>query len=489
MKTTQLYNKDDQITYGILHTILQQGSLTIAKTTLSDDWGLTTYQINKYFDAINTDLQTISQETPIYLDETQRGVWHANSLTTYALQRLGLLYLQRSSAFIVFEYRFLYSQQLSKRDYIAKNAISTPVFYSVSTELEHVLQAAGFFAASGDAPEDPEYTLRLHLFELYYTAYTGVTTPFASMNAVVEDLLHLCADFIGAPLRPTQITKLSLFLKLWLLRVKNGGSLAADRLNPNLLDRTVQAFLKQVQTLLAKQVPVSDREVNYLYTFMIAQGLAPFSEPEQMRAAFPAAAKLSRDFITSLKAQGELIDRNRLDTQKLQAGLDQIHLQFTTFFIEPTTFIDPTQVSFFQDLYPGFDALITSFIQDLQQGGTFALSQNMAVNLYFSYMFALISAIPSRALNDVVAICVDFSQGTLYSDYVIQTLAAFNHAHIVIEANASDTTDIYISDFHSDLIDRPQVIWQNPPTPNDWSNLADMILAIKHEKTKSLMGK
>jgi hypothetical protein len=475
------------MTYGILHAILQQGGLTMAKTTLSDDWGLTTYQINKYFEAINADLHTISQETPIYLDETQRGVWHANSLTTYALQRLGLLYLQRSNAFLVFEYRFLYSQQQSKRDYIDSHAISTPVFYATSTELDKLLHAAGFFTASGDGAEDAEYTLRLHLFELYYTAYTGVTTPFPSMNAVVEELLQLCADFIGAPLRPTQITKLSLFLKLWLLRVKNGGTLAADRLDPTLLDKPAQAFLQRVQRLLADKQPVSARETNYLYTFMITQGLAPAIAPEQLRVAFPAAARLSRDFIQALQSQGELIDRSRLNTSQLHISLDSIHLQFTTFFIEPTTFIDPTQVSFFQDLYPGFDAVITGFIQDLQQAGTFALSQNMAVNLYFSYMFALISAIPPRALNDVVAICVDFSQGVLYSDYVIQTLAAFSHAHIVIEDNASDTTDIYISDFHSDLVDRPQVIWQNPPTPNDWTNLADMILAIKQEKTKGLL--
>ncbi|WP_175265186.1 hypothetical protein [Lacticaseibacillus nasuensis] len=57
----------------------------------------------------------------------------------------------------------------------------------------------------------------------------------------------------------------------------------------------------------------------------------------------------------------------------------------------------------------------------------------------------------------------------------------------MVEDNVSTETDIYISDYHSDLVDAPQVIWQNPPTPTDWSDLADMILTTKHDKTLQLV--
>lgn len=328
VNTTTLYNKDDQVTYALLHAMLQ-GDLTIAKTTLAADYGLTTYQINKYFATINADLQTISTEAPIFLDETQRGLWRAHGLTTYALQRLGLLYLQRSSAFLVFEYRFLYSNQLAKRDYIAKQAISTPVFYTVSKALEKQLRAQGFFTASGNFT-DPEYTIRLHLFELYYTAYTGVATPFRSMNAPVERLLRLCADFIGRDLRPSQITKLSLFLKLWLLRVRNGGRLAQALLPAGLLDKPARQFMAKVQAALRNVNGIDDRETNYLYTFLVAQGFLP--SRSHFKAAFPTASALSADFIASLTRQAQLLDPAHFDAEALKARLDQIHLQLTTFF-------------------------------------------------------------------------------------------------------------------------------------------------------------
>jgi hypothetical protein len=47
-------------------------------------------------------------------------------------------------------------------------------------------------------------------------------------------------------------------------------------------------------------------------------------------------------------------------------------------------------------------------------------------------------------------------------------------------------TDIYISDFHSRNITIPQVIWTDPPTAQDWTDLADLILERKETHLKEL---
>lgn len=101
-------------------------------------------------------------------------------------------------------------------------------------------------------------------------------------------------------------------------------------------------------------------------------------------------------------------------------------------------------------------------------------------------MFAFINHIPTESLRDQVHICVDFSQGTLYTQYVISTLATFNNAHIVIEQKLSQDTDIYLSDIYSQTVNQPQIIWQNPPTPTDWSVLGDIIVKTKKEKSSNL---
>ena len=80
---------------------------------------------------------------------------------------------------------------------------------------------------------------------------------------------------------------------------------------------------------------------------------------------------------------------------------------------------------------------------------------------------------------------MDFSQGNLYTNYVIQSLApSTTHTSLLIRLTAD--TDIYISDFHSKKVSQTQVIWQDPPTPVDWSNLADLILDAKRQKLPSL---
>lgn len=105
-----------------------------------------------------------------------------------------------------------------------------------------------------------------------------------------------------------------------------------------------------------------------------------------------------------------LVDTKLMNTDKLWSRLLQIHLQFTTFYIEPTTFINPNQMKFFSDLYPTFDIAIRKMIGSLQQRTDLHLTSDMAVNLYFSYMFALINSIPPELMKDQVHICVDFSE-------------------------------------------------------------------------------
>lgn len=486
MKNMALFNPDDQATYLILRQLSQANSLSVAKEQLAVDYGLSTYQINKYFTNANTDLQAISDTTPTYLDEATKGFWHANNLSTHVLQRLALLYLQRASVFLAFEYEFLYSEQLSPLQYIEQQAISRTAFYAARSQLKKILKSEDFFVASGTTT-DGEYTIRLHLFELYYTTYTGVATPFTNMDTAIQPILDCCQKLIGKDLLPTQANKLRLFLKLWLLRIRNGNTLAKPIISTEHLSESVQDWLHQIQALLNVKTLVAFNESIFLYTFLVSQGYVKISNRATLKAAFPEAIGLSDNFNDRLKAQSALINDDLLDQQQLLANLDGIHLQFTTFFVEPTTFIDQDQVSFFQELYPGFDALIQNFIQSLRQEEEKPLTQHMMVNLYFSYMFALIASVPPRAMQDQVLVCVDFSEGTLYSGYVVQSLAAFSHAHIVIVNQATPTTDIYISDFKSDTVLSRQVIWQNPPTPTDWADLADMILAVKQRKTAKLL--
>ena len=153
------------------------------------------------------------------------------------------------------------------------------------------------------------------------------------MNVTVAGLLKLIAAFIGTPLRPSQTTKLSVFVKLWLLRVRNQGQLTHDLLPHHAIDAEADAFITQVQRYMQPLEALSWRECNYLYTFLVAQGFVSFGPHEHLATAFPQASALTHQFLTALTARTKLVEQALLDESKLIAELDQIHLQYTRFFV------------------------------------------------------------------------------------------------------------------------------------------------------------
>lgn len=480
-----LLNNDDLICNQIVQLISQRTVQSVTRTELSRRLSLTNYQLNKYFDLINSDLMAVSGEEPTYIDEQDHDLWHANNLNTLMVQKLGLLYLERSNMLPVFEYNFFYSNQYSKAQFMREHFMSKSVFFRSLKQLDKDLDQSGFYQPVSNYQND-EFIIRLKLFQLYYTAYNGVSTPFAELDGLVETIYDCFNNFFEKPFKPTQRAKLAIFLKIWVLRMQNNFMISHLNLPNSQADVKYGPLMLQIKDIIDQALPTNQDEVDYLYSFLYTQGYLELANQQNTSDEFPIATKLTNQMIDEVIDNSILVDNITWEKARLTDNLMQIHLQFTTFYVEPTTFIDPDQISFFQDLYPSFDIVITKFITKLQSDPDLQISQKMAVNLYFSYMFALINSIPPTALKDKIYICVDFSEGTLYSEYVVKSLGSFNHAHIIIEPEVTEQTDIYISDFRTNDVSIPQIIWQDPPTPNDWSQLADMILDQKKNKLKQL---
>jgi len=481
MNYDYLFTKNDTVCYRILSEFNVRTDFTITKSDLGDIFDLTYYQFHKYFDQINTDLAAVSKGTPCYIDDAPNSSWKAFGLNTFTLQKIALVYLNRSPFMMALEYQFFYDNLHTKREFITANYLSSSVFYRALESLERTLKKHHFYQPSS-LFSDQEFTIRLHLFQLYYTMYNSVSDPFESINDLITAVIQQIYQVLPVEVGPTSETKLSTFLRIWLLRIFNQHEITADALAQIKLDDRGKQLFESLKTLFADQITLSSTEFNYLYNFLISQGYLGSKIQNQTAASFPSVVQLSKQFMDGILHENVLVDTKLMNTDKLWSRLLQIHLQFTTFYIEPTTFINPNQMKFFSDLYPTFDIAIRKMIGSLQQRTDLHLTSDMAVNLYFSYMFALINSIPPELMKDQVHICVDFSEGSLYTDYVIQSLDSFNHAHLIIDKVVKPETDIYISDFHSPKVKQPQIIWQDPPTAPDWAELADTILATKHAK-------
>jgi hypothetical protein len=481
-----MLNSSDNACLGILMLLAKEPSHKVKRENVSEQLGLTNYHLNKYLVTMNEDLAAVSESEPSFIDETTKGIWVGHNITTFINQKIYLLYLRRSSLFPAFEFRAFYDQRDVKVSVFAREHFQTEsTFYKNDRKLKKILANNDFYLIAG-VNQDPEFVYRLRLFQFYYTTYTGIERPLPQLNSLSDELMSSLRELFSVELNPTQVVKLETLLKVWILRQENCRFMDFELLNSSLRDKTYQAIYKVLQTVLGNHIRLNTAEVDYVFSFLLTQGFLGLDDVPYVEHNFPAATTISQKFIEMLLAKEVLTEETDITTTSLYKQLLAVNLQFTTFYVEPTTFISSNQVSFFRDLYPTFDLIIRDFLGVIKSMISFDLSDRMIVNLYFSYMFCLINAIPTTSMKDRVFICVDFSEGRLYTNYVVKSLKAFNHAHIVIQKQITDETDIYISDFRSLQVTAPQVIWLDPPTSQDWSELADIILEIKHERLGKL---
>ncbi|MCI1894939.1 MAG: hypothetical protein LKJ29_09140 [Lactobacillus sp.] len=480
MDEAALFNQEDATNFRVLQKLSAQPSLLMATERIQAEFGQTKYKLNKMFDTLNADLVEVSDDTPSYLDDLDKGHWRGHHLTKVVMQRLRLLYLQRSYLFTVFEYQYFFSNRYPKTAYMRDHYISNAKFYETAEHLKHLLKQEEFLPPH--PAEDEEFATRLALFQLYFVAYNGVASPFAELEGTVAQITRLLESQFHHTLMPTQVTKLQFFLKIWLLRMLNGQH--TGKALPG--SQTIASHPDQLNGLhriLPASFGLDDHELDYLYAFLVTWHYLPAAEEKAALAGaqLPVADHLTKDFL-QLIADYHLLDEPAHENAAIEAALQGLHVQITTFYLAPTTFIDDDQISFFRNLYPAFDHLILTFIARLRATPAPQLNHTMAVNLYFSYMFTLINYLPAAIVRDRVYVCVDFAQGQIYSDYIARTLRSFDNAFIVIESRLSRNTDVYLSDFHDDHLNIAQVTWANPPTSTDWQELAELTIQIKQAK-------
>lgn len=481
-----LLDKNDSTCLSILSELAQEPTHSLGRQTLIDQFGLSSFRLNNYFETINADLASISDgEPPRYLEEAVKGIFRAHNVNTLTIQKMTLLYFKRSMKFSVFEYYFLFDQLLTTKQYQANHYLTPTVFYRMSNQLKKDCETLNFYSVA-DINQEREFIIRLRLFQLYYTVYSGIESFHPEFDSQEDQILALFEKYLVNQPQATQQIKLGVLIKIWLMRLNNKHQMKQVTLGDDVRDATYQALQRDLQALLGDQFDVDNAEMDYLYSFLITQGFVRDISDDYIEANFPKATKISRDFIAFFKTKNFIDQTTNIKSTGLYHCLLRVNLQFTLFYVEPTTFIDAKKAKFFRHLYPTFDFVIRAFLQQLKQESVYDLSDRQIINLYFSYMFSLINKVPARLVSDKVAICVDFSEGTLYSEYVMRSLAAFNHAHIIVQPYVDENTDIYISDFYSDKFNVAKVIWTDPPTAQDWSDLADLILRCKQARLARL---
>lgn len=225
-----LLNKNDQIYLKILRLMSKHPTHTVLRQELSDQFGLTNFQLNKFFETVNADLATVSDKTPSFIDEVLKGTFRAQNVNTFVVQKMTLLYFKRSTMRSIFEYRFFYQNVYTARQYMDDHYVSHPVFYRLNNLLKTEIQNNDFYSIAG-INQDPEFIIRLRLFQLYYTVYAGIESPFEELDEAVQQVIDSVAQYATHDIQPTQYVKLNTLIKVWILRLDDKNTIANSLLS------------------------------------------------------------------------------------------------------------------------------------------------------------------------------------------------------------------------------------------------------------------
>lgn len=370
MKYSVFFEKDDNLKYEILRTIIHHPGMTVSQNQLFSQLDLSPYRLEQAVNDLNADFQTL-QQPESHIDLTQKGVITGFKLSTLLLQEISLMYINRSPLFTVLQYHFFYDHVVTKTLFREQHFLSKTGFYTAEIKVKQLLQDSDLFD-SQTASDDPEYTIRLHLFQLFYTLYNGIESPFDELNDVVQRVLDAIQTISTKQLLPTQVSKLSIFIRIWLLRIAN-----KHELNTTLLQEPID--LSPVAAVLEREV--SQTELDFLGAFLLATDILPEATKKLVTQVTTVSNKLTETFMRELMASPLDFSDSFLEAENIKQTIAKINIQFFSFYNEPTTFISPSQVEFFQQTYPLFDIIIGRFLQDVANESIVELNRNDQVNL------------------------------------------------------------------------------------------------------------
>lgn len=468
--------------YYLLELVADRGDYYLTMTRAMKLLGLSKFKISQYVETVNADLTLISADS--YLRINGDGIFESSHISESIVRRIRLNYLQQSNLFKMFEFSLLNPNQNETSDFCDALFIGKTKFYELRKEMAEV--AAHFnLQFKKNQLIGPEMQIRQFIFEIYYSYFNGIEKPLTLFQETVDQMLEALHEQFHINLLPTTVTKLEIYLKVQSLRLRGKHGLTEAFLAPEFKIQQPQLW-QPVMTMLTTnyqllQMPL-EVEAEGLLTFLFTESYLPLEIDYLTTALKNSVHQKTSQFVN--KVESSLMNDAAHNAQypqilaNLAHDLDQIHTKHLTFYTEPTTFIDEQQLTYFAEANPLFHQIIQLFTTKQ----TTDLDWRKQASLYYDYMFACIENIPLKILKDRVYICVDFSQGRLYNQYMKETVNYFNNLNIEVQTTIDERTDLYLSDFYSSTLTCEQLIWKNPPTILNWQQFGDLVVAIKKEK-------
>lgn len=485
MELIHFIDSNDRDKLAIVSMFEEQGVGKISLEGLMLTLGFSRFKLNNYIKQINEDLEPFEATLEVvYLPFTEV---RTAGFTSEVIRKLRLAYLKRSTIFAMFSE--LLVSKLSIKEFGKSRFFSRSKTYTIKKDLEEILSSAGL-SISNKELSGSEQEIRKFAFEVYYYFFNGIEFPFSEeMRQEISAISNILLSEVKIESVPTRMTKLELFIAISVLRIKNRHKVEETlvdltELRERIFGKKI-SFYKSVEATYFLSERELYREIDFLLVFLITEDvlLPDFFSLGIMNDHIKSLTNEMEEVLIAELAFSEELPIREKETvlKKMKRTLFKLHFKIVYFSTTHFTSTSEKQISFFIETYPRFHRLVEKFLDILFSTNQFPQLHNKRVSLYYDYMLSLISSVPMKYLRKRIYICVDFSKGEMYTNYIINNLEFFGNLNIEIQRKLTNNTDIYLSDFFYRKALCKQVIWKNVPTDEEWRFLGEVVAEIRRE--------
>lgn len=462
------------------HLEIEKGNYTHI-ATIYQLTGLSKFKLDKLLLELTTELLAFPENPKIIVDN--EGLVEVKNLNLNIVKQIRLNYFENSITFQLL--KDMLTTQTSLESFSNEYYLSRSQLYVKRKKIKTFFNDFGIKIKKNLFIGD-EMTIRNVLFSILYDVHNGMKFPFSEHErSLISISIKHYEHWFNLKMTNVEKVKLRIFIGVAFCRVKRGNLIKTSLLNSQKIyqEPAWQKYIERMNefTQLKKDYSLNELDYVAIYIFLnmddsFSSDLAanieklPFSEADNF------TQEVSNQLFSNLKFNNSMKEKIYDFTRIFKkSNRNRFFFDFAV-----NSFKSDRSIRFFVETYPYITSLIINAIET--NTTKYIDKSNVCRNqLVCDCIFILFSLFPIETLERPVCVCVDFTFGKYYNEFIAKQINGFKHFNLFIVDRLTADTDIYISDCNIDHSTISQIIWKNPPTADDWEDFGNKIVEIKNK--------
>lgn len=449
--------------------------ITISK--IVEITGQSKFKVINFIHALNYDIRKFKENCKIVI---QDDLLITENIDLTIIKLLQIDYFKISQTFLLLIY--LLEERGTIEKYATDNFLSTSKAYATRRQLITFLKSLGIKVKKNRFVGE-EIAIRNILSTLIFEALNGYYSPFSNeTNMFVKKTRELLTYFYNLRLTPTQVKKMEVLIAISFIRCKNGDAINYSFITD--LDkffRDIKNEIYHMSNYISMDQTTLMNEFSYISMFLFTEGLLEKEGNDQFNFNYfeeldSNSSRISEKIIHKLEDSYNTkfsIEIQNLYTQRLK----QANRRKSTFSFETSSFATNNQIQSVRELYPIYSEIVWHVIEEEYVDA----SKDSLSRYFYDYLFILIDVVPPTKVERPIYVCVDFSQGVDYTNFIVKQIEGFKDLNLVIEYRLTSHTNVLISNCVWENFNGVQIVWKNPPIPSDWEYFGNAIISTKRK--------